>query len=260
MRALVTEATRTVGFEICGALRRLGIEAHPFDHANRAPETVDALCLAAPSPDVERSRLALQAALDRGARTVVLVSSRAADWDDRTEAGGLLRDVEELVKASEARWTILRASPTFQIFITNHADSIRDMSAIVLPQGDGLVSYVDALDVADVAATCVAEPDSHHGRTYVLTGGRAYGVKGVAAEIGRMVGRPITYIGVEEDQARDMMLEAGIPPQEVEARLAVLANARAGGEAAVDPALARLLGRPATTLSEFVERNRDAWD
>jgi len=39
----------------------------------------------------------------------------------------------------------------------------------------------------------------------------------------------------------------------------VFAHARDGGEAAVDPALTKILGRPATTLSEFVERNRGAW-
>jgi uncharacterized protein YbjT (DUF2867 family) len=103
------------------------------------------------------------------------------------------------------------------------------------------------------------QPEQHHEQTYVLTGGRAYGVKGVAAEIGRVLGRPLSYISIEEDQAREMMSQVAMPPWLIEAGLAVFAHARAGGEAAVDPALARIIGRPATTLSEFVERNRDAW-
>jgi hypothetical protein len=34
---------------------------------------------------------------------------------------------------------------------------------------------------------------------------------------------------------------------------------RDGGEAGVNPALTQMLGRPATSLSESVERNCDAW-
>jgi hypothetical protein len=74
-----------------------------------------------------------------------------------------------------------------------------------------------------------------------------------------VIGKPLTYISIEEDQAREMMLQAGTPAWLVEAGLAVFAHAKAGGEAAVDPALTKILGRPATTLSEFVERNQDAW-
>jgi uncharacterized protein YbjT (DUF2867 family) len=115
------------------------------------------------------------------------------------------------------------------------------------------------LDVGEAAAECLLAPATHHGQTYVLTGGRAYGVKGVAAEIGRVIGKPLTYINIDPEQARTVMLEAGTPDWLVEAGLAVFAHAKEGGEAAVDPALTKILGRPATTLSEFVERNKDAW-
>jgi hypothetical protein len=84
-------------------------------------------------------------------------------------------------------------------------------------------------------------------------------VKGIAAEISRVIGKPVTYISVEEEQAREMMLQTDMPTWLVEAGLAVFAHAREGGEAAVNPALTKILGRPATTLSEFVERNREVW-
>ena len=109
------------------------------------------------------------------------------------------------------------------------------MSSIIVPQGDGLISYIDALDIGEAAARCLLHPEAHHQKTYVLTGGRAYGAKGVAAEIGRVLGKPVTYINIEEEQARDMMPQMGTPPWLVEAGLAVFAHAKAGGEAAVDP-------------------------
>jgi uncharacterized protein YbjT (DUF2867 family) len=158
-----------------------------------------------------------------------------------------------------ASWTILRPCSFFQNFIAHQGAAIRDMSSIILPQGDGLVPYVDAADLGDAAAVCLLDSTAHHGQTYVLTGARAYGGKGVAAEIGRVVGRPITYINVDPEQSESIMRDREMPEWLVEAALSVFAHAREGGEAAVDPALGRILGRAPTTLSEFVERNRDAW-
>ena len=160
---------------------------------------------------------------------------------------------------SGATWTILRPCSFFQNFIRHQAATIQRMSSIILPQGTGLIPYIDAADIAEAAATCLLDPETHGGQTYVLTGGRAYGAKGVAAEIGRVIGKPVSYISIEEEQAKEMMLQSGTPPWLVEAAIAVFAHARAGGEAEVDPALSRILGRSATTLSEFVEKNADAW-
>ena len=208
---------------------------------------------------VSESTKVLAAAVEGGVPHAVYLSSRAARWDQRGELHGRHREIEAHVRASSASWVILRPCSLFQSFIQLQARNVRDMSAIIAPLGDGLIPYVDALDVGDAAAECLLAPTAHRGKTHVLTGGRAYGPKGVAAEIGRIIGKPVTYIEVDEAQAREMMARDGASPSLVDATLAVFARAKAGGEAAVDPALTKILGRPATTLSEFVERNRDAW-
>ena len=169
------------------------------------------------------------------------------------------REVDQQVMDSSPSWTVLRPCSFFQNFIEHQADTIRNMSAVILPQGTGLIPYVDAADLGEAAAECLVDAQAHHGQTYVLTGGRAYGAKGVAAEIGRVIGKPVTYIDVEEEQASEMMLQMNLPRWLVEAGLAVFAHAKAGAEATVDPALTQILGGPPTTLSEFVERNREAW-
>jgi len=285
VRAFVSGATGTVGREVCRALLSRGAEIRvgarastdvasvvpgaldvvPFDYdqpIDRAVfEGVDAFFFMTPLMDnqVLASQTALDAALEAGVRHVVRLSSRSAGWDQRSALRAWHRQIEEQVMRSAPSWTILRPCSFFQNFIEHQGATIRDMSSIVLPQGDGLVSYVDAGDVGEVAATCLCEPDKHGDATYVLTGGRAYGAKGVAAEIARVLGRPITYIHVEPEQSETTMHALEMPPWLVEAAMAVFAHAREGGEAAVDPAVGRILGRPATTLSEFVERNADAW-
>lgn len=286
MRAFLTGATGTVGREVCRGLLarsvevRIGARASSavasvlpgvldvvnLDFEDRAIspslfEGIDAFFFMTPliEDQVAASRCVLDAALEGGVRRIVRLSSRAAGWDDRSELRAWHREIDDAVKDSAASWTILRPCSFFQNFINYQAESIRMMSSIIVPQGDGLISYIDALDIGEAAAECLTNAAGHHGQTYVLTGNRAYGVKGVAAEIGRVIGKPLTYISVEEEQARDTMLQIGTPSWLAEAGLAVFAHAKAGGEAAVDPALTRIIGRPATSLSEFVERNRDAW-
>ena len=286
MRVFVSGATGTVGREVCRALLERGVDVRvgarasshvasilpevrdvvPLDYAQpeidaSAFHGVDALFFMTPliESQVSSSMVVLSAAIDAGVEHVVRLSSRSAGWDQQSILRAWHRDVEDAVRREAPSWTILRPCSFFQNFIKHQAAVIRDMSSIILPQGDGLIPYVDAADLGDVAASCLLEPTAHHGQTYVLTGGRAYGGKGVAAEIGRVVGRPITYISVDPEQSESIMRDREMPDWLVEAALAVFANAREGGEAAVDPALGRILGRAPTTLSEFVEHNRDAW-
>jgi uncharacterized protein YbjT (DUF2867 family) len=286
VRVFLTGATGTVGREVCPALLAAGAEvragARPssqvsnvipdvtdvvpldFEHPTISPslfEGIDAFFFMTPLIDdqVPASRRVLDAAIEGGVRHIVRLSSRSAGWDEQSELRAWHREIEDAVRQSGATWTILRPCSFFQNFINYQAETIRNMSSIIVPQGDGLIPYIDAQDIGEAAARCLLHPADHGQQTYVLTGGRAYGAKGVAAEIGRVLGKPVTYIDIEEEQARDMMLQMGTPPWLAEAGLAVFAHAKAGGEAAVDPALTQILGRPATGLSEFVERNRGTW-
>jgi len=286
VKVFVSGATGTVGREVCAALHerdvqvRVGARASS-DVASLLPEVSDLVALDFADPvvspsvfdrtdafffmtpliedQVEASNRVLGAAIEAGVRHIVRLSSRSAGWDQHSELRAWHREIDDAVASAGATWTILRPCSFFQNFITYQAETIRNMSSIILPQGDGLIPYIDAKDIGEAAAKCLLHPADHAGQSYVLTGGRAYGPKGVAAEVSRVIGKPITYIPIEEAQARDMMLQMGTPAWLVEAGLAVFAHARSGGEAAVDPALTRILGRPATSLSEFVERNQRAW-
>lgn len=286
MRAFLTGATGTVGREVCRGLLTRGVDVRvgarassqaggtwpdvsavvPLDFedpeiTDTVFEGVDAFFFMTPliEDQVAASIRVLDAAIGAGVRHVVRLSSRSAGWDQMSVLRAWHREIEDAVRSSGASWTILRPCSFFQNFIKYQAETVRTMSSIIFPLGDALIPFVDAMDIGEAAVKCLLHPEEHAEKTHVLTGGRAYGAKGVAAEVGRVIGKPVTYIDVAPDQAREMMSQAGAPPWLVEASLAVFAHAKAGGESAVDPTLVEIIGRPATTLSEFAERNRHAW-
>jgi uncharacterized protein YbjT (DUF2867 family) len=54
-------------------------------------------------------------------------------------------------------------------------------------------------------------PDRHHGRVYTPTGPRAISFAEMAATLGTVLGRPVDYRPVSDDEARAEMLGAGVP-------------------------------------------------
>ena len=81
---------------------------------------------------------------------------------------------------------------------------------IALPVGDVPEPFVDAEDIADVAAAALAD-DRHVGELYELTGPRLLGLRDAVAEIGMAAGRHIAFMSVPIDEYTEMLAEAGVP-------------------------------------------------
>src|SRR6266851_103198 len=62
---------------------------------------------------------------------------------------------------------------------------------ITVPTGDGAEAFVDAENIAAVAAETLASPDAHAGAAYALTGPEAIRVSEAAEIIARAIGRPV---------------------------------------------------------------------
>jgi NAD(P)H dehydrogenase (quinone) len=87
------------------------------------------------------------------------------------------------------RATVFLQSP---FFLDWAAESIARDATIRLPFGSGRTSPVDAQDVAEVIATILANPASHIGKVYELTGPRSQDMQAIAAEYSAALGRTIT--------------------------------------------------------------------
>jgi uncharacterized protein YbjT (DUF2867 family) len=186
-----------------------------------------------------------EAALAAGTRRLVLLSGRGEEEAQRAE---------RIVQASDADWTIVRCSWFNQNFSESHFLEPLLAGELALPADGVAEPFVDADDIADVAAAALTE-DGHVGRLYELTGPRLLRFDEAVAEIAAAAGRPIRYVPVPLDEFTAGLAAAGVPA-DVTALLAFLfGEVLDGRNAHVTDGVQQALGRPPRDFRDFA---RDA--
>jgi uncharacterized protein YbjT (DUF2867 family) len=117
---------------------------------------------------------------------------------------------------------------------------------------DGPVSWTTHSDLAEAAAIALAE-ESLEGVTPDLTGSEAIDMAGVAALASQLTGRPIRRVVVSDAEYKAGLLSRGVPEQAADMLVGLFAASRQGEFAHVDPALARLIGRPPAPLRDVLK-------
>ena len=212
-------------------------------------------------PDLTNPRRDLFPALDHaaaaGLQHVVFLSVQGAD---RLPILPHAR-IERWLRGSGLSWTILRASFFDQNLVTVHGNTVRDRSELVMPAGNGRTAFVDANDVAAVAAQAMLHPDRHRNRVWTLTGSEALSYGEVAGIMTVVLGRQIHYTqpGLTSyvfDALRRQQMPTGL----VAVTSVVYTTARLGLAAGLTDHVQQILGRPPTTMAAFIERQHAAFD
>lgn len=121
-----------------------------------------------------------------------------------------LRAVElDLAARSPLTYSILRPSWFMQNFSETFLKPVND--EIVVPCGEGAEAFVNAEDIASIAAATLSDPSRHAGRAYAPTGPEALTFEEAARRISNAVGRKITYRDIDRKAWIDVMIQAGVP-------------------------------------------------
>lgn len=280
MTVLVAGATGTVGGEVVRRLAAAGadVRAGVRDPARAAavlpagvpgvrldledaaswPAALDGvrrLFLLRP-PDVARvSRLQpfLDAVVAAGVEHVVVLSVQAAGRNPLLPHRGLEKRVEE----TGLVWTHLRPAYFLSNLLTVHRAEIRDRSEIAVPAGGGRTAVVDVGDVAEVAVQALTGP-GHERRAHELAP-EAHGWAEISATLSAVLGRPVVYPRPGALAFLRATRRAGTPLGQAAVMTVLYTVTRLGLAGRTTGDLARLLGRPPTTLRRFVEDHADAW-
>ncbi|MEU1124565.1 SDR family NAD(P)-dependent oxidoreductase [Streptomyces sp. NPDC005899] len=181
-----------------------------------------------------------------GVRRLVLLSSRAVEemGDDR------LTEAERMVRDAEAEWTVVRADWFNQNFDEGVFRRAVLDGTLALPLGECRQTFVDADDIAAVAAAALTE-EGHAGRTYEVTGPDALSFADALAAIGRATGLPQVFHG-DKDTYRAGRLAAGQPPGAVEREIDAYTSLAALGDARPTDTVRRVTGRRPKTFGTYV--------
>ena len=169
------------------------------------------------------------------------------------------RDIEEHLLSSGLEFTILQ--PTIYMAPRRF---VRAFETGVLKTGwslDRKQSLVDVGDIADAAATVLADPAAHGGATYELVGPGRYTAREMGDAIARVLGKPIRVEEVDsETYFKGLFGDADLSTMPHEASVArSLAQRYSSDDFIGNPnVLTWLLGRAPTTFEQFVARHRPA--
>ena len=166
--------------------------------------------------------------------------------------------IENHLIDSGMAWTMLRPGFFAQNIATAYRQDINEGDRIHVPAGDGRVAFIDARDIADVAAVCLTE-DGHTGAGYHLTGPRAVTFDELAALLSTKLGRTIVYEPASIlGYFRHLRRQGLVLPQAVVQTL-LHAGLRRGDAKPVTRTVEELLGRPARGLDTYVDDNIGLW-
>ena len=164
--------------------------------------------------------------------------------------------IEQDLRESGLGWTMLRPAFFAQNLGGAYLTDIRDHDRIRLASGGGRTSFIDARDIADVAALALESPLEHLNKTYTLTGPQAIDYHEVASRLSASLARPIRYQPIGLLRYRRELLAAGSPPDYVRVQLLINAIAKLGLAGKVNDEMPTLLRRPSRTLQTYIDDHR----
>jgi uncharacterized protein YbjT (DUF2867 family) len=198
----------------------------------------------------------LDLAEDAGVRHVTYLSTHGID---QTSPEFAIRAVElDLLSRQGVTHSILRPAWVMQNFSDDHLPLVD--GSITVPTGDGAEAFVDAEDIAAVAAETLANPEAHAGAQYAPTGPEALTVANVATIIGEVLGRSVRHNDVDREAWISGAVAAGLVPAAYGEVLRWLTDTVASGKGSrPTDDVRKVTGVPPTTFAEFATRSAQAW-
>ncbi|MFI8833152.1 NAD(P)H-binding protein [Streptomyces afghaniensis] len=263
---LVTGATGKTGRRVARLLRERGVpvraasrSATPsFDWADRGtwePALRGVTGMYVVHPDLggpqaadDVAAFARQAAA-AGARHAVLLSTPSDAWGPAQEH---VLAAERALEHAGLDWTVLRVRWFFQNFSEDFLYDPVLSGEVRLPAGDGKEAFVDAEDIAEVAALALTEA-GHAGWHYELSGPRLMTFGDAVAEIARATGRDLRYVPLTPEAYAQEQRARGVPEEWVRLTVGLYDHVGSGGLASLGDGVHKALGRAPRDFSGYAD-------
>lgn len=224
-----------------------------LEHVARA----DKLFLLSPPGHVNQDELLIPL-IDRAkkARVQKIVLMTAMGVDANPEAP--LRKVELHLEKSGIPYNIIRPNWFMQNFNSYWLHGINHFGKILLPVEQAAGSFIDARDIASVAAVLLTS-DTFNNQAFDLTGAEALNHDEVAEILSSVTGRSIGYEHISAAAMKDGLLSAGLPLPYAEFMLVILDFFRQGYAARITDSVEKITGRSPVRFKQYAQDHQAAW-
>jgi uncharacterized protein YbjT (DUF2867 family) len=196
----------------------------------------------------------VRAAKDAGVRHIVFLSLLGVEKNQVVPHA----QVERFILEAGVPHTFLRPSFFMQNLSTTHRDDIREHGELFVPAGKGRTGFIDARDIAAVAARTLLE-DGHEGKAYDLTGSEALTYAEVAALFTEVLGRPIRYPAPGALRFAARWYQRQQPVAFIAVMTGIYTVCRLGLAGTVTPETQTLLGRAPISMRQFIQDHKACW-
>ncbi|MGW5718089.1 NAD(P)H-binding protein [Amycolatopsis sp. NPDC003865] len=262
----VVAALTTAGVPVRAASRHPGegtssvtpVRFDWYDGSTWAPALGDAKAVFLKGLDSDDEAASIMSGFLAEASPVTRVVLMSAVGVDKTPDSAPRRAVELAVQEAGKEWTILRPSWFLQNFDEDEwvfARALRETNELYAGAGNSRVSFTDARDLAEAAATVLTEK-GHEGRAYTITGPEQLTFAEVAALLAKASGRPIHHRDATPEEHRRHFAKSGRPEAWVNHMLHLFTLVRAGVFTPVTSDFENLTGRSPRTPEAYA---REIW-
>jgi uncharacterized protein YbjT (DUF2867 family) len=271
-RVLVLGATGKTGSRVAGKLSALGVSVRTaarggadirFDWNNPAKfegalQGVTGVYLVSPVMRVDFAGVVsdfLDQAERAGVRNVTYLSAYGIE---HAPAEVALRAVElDLESRGSFTHSIVRPAWFMQNFSETFLKPVED--EIVVPGGTGAEAFVNAEDIASVAAATLADPERHADRAYAPTGPESLTLDEAARIISAAAGRTILYRDTDRTDWVGAMVRSGVPAEYGEVLRALTETIASGRGSRPNGDVLAATGAAPVSFADFAAEAAPAW-
>ena len=248
------------------AMKQLGAEVAVADFddiasLDRALSGVEKALLVTPNGEhqLDRENAFTDACVRNGVKHIVNMSSMESVEGTTNPFTSMHVASEKHIRESGLDWTILKPSFFSQNF-SNMAAVIKEKNMIALPiKGTASVAPTDVRDVAEVAVKVFTEAE-HAGQVYVMTCAELTTFAGVAETFSEVLGREIKYVEMPEEAFRERLKAGGYSQWRIDGVCQEFHSISDGIIDHTTDTVQQLLGRPPTSLTQFINDHRSLFE
>ena len=223
------------------------------DDTVKSLEGIDVLFMVSGSenPDrVQQHKDFIDSAKTAGVSHIVYLSFYNASKNSIFTLGRDHYATEEYIKEKGFKYTFLRDNFYVDFFV----DMCREYGEIKGPAGNGKVSAVVRSDVSEVAAKILENPEKWENQTLNMTGPEELTMEEITKFASKYLGKKIKYITETVEEAYESRKIWKAEQWEYDSWVSTYTAIAEGEQAGVSNDIEKVLGRKATSLTEYLEK------